>query len=144
MFNEILVPVDLEEESSWRKALPVAIEMCRKFGKKIHLVTVLPTYGMAMVGGYFPKDFEKKAFAETKTRLAAFAKEHVPGDVPVDCTVRQGTIYEEIIDTRAKIGDACDLIVMASHRPQLADYLLGPNAARVLRHSQVTVMVVRE
>jgi len=33
---------------------------------------------------------------------------------------------------------------MASHRPQLADYLLGPNAARVLRHSKVTVMVVRE
>ncbi|MEJ2121075.1 MAG: universal stress protein [Alphaproteobacteria bacterium] len=144
MFKEILVPVDLEEESSWRKSLPVAIEMCRKFGKKIHLVTVLPTYGMAMVGGYFPKDFEKEVFAETETRLAAFAKEHVPDDVPVDCIVRQGTIYQEIIDTRAKLGKACDLIVMASHRPQLADYLLGPNAARVLRHSQVTVMVVRE
>ena len=36
MFNEILVPIDLEEESSWRKALPVAVEMCRKFAKKIH------------------------------------------------------------------------------------------------------------
>ena len=58
--------------------------------------------------------------------------------------VAHGTIYEEIIDTRTKLGDACDLIVLASHRPQLADYLLGPNAARVLRHSQVTVMVVRE
>jgi len=144
MFNEILVPVDLEEESSWRKALPVAIEMCRKFAKKIHLVTVLPTYGLAIVGGYFPKDFEKKAFAETEKRLAAFAKEHIPDDVAVDCIVRQGTIYEEIIDARTKLGDACDLIVMASHRPQLADYLLGPNAARVLRHSKVTVMVVRE
>ena len=144
MFNEILVPVDLEEESSWRKALPVAIEMCRKLGKKLHLVTVLPTYGLAIVGGYFPPDFEKNVFAETEKRLAAFAKEHIPDDVKVDCIVRQGTIYEEIIDTRAKLGDACDLIVMASHRPQLADYLLGPNASRVVRHANVTVMVVRE
>ncbi|MDH3232814.1 MAG: universal stress protein [Alphaproteobacteria bacterium] len=144
MFNEILVPIDLEEESSWRKALPVAVEMCRKFGTKIHLMTVVPTYGMALVGGFFPKDFEKKAFAAATDKLAAFAKEHVPEDVPVDCVVRQGTIYEEIVNVRAKLGDACDLIVMASHRPKLEDYLLGPNAARVLRHSKVTVMVVRE
>jgi len=120
------------------------VEMCRKFATKIHLVTVLPTYGMALVGGYFPKDFETKAFAETTKKLAAFAKEHIPDDVPVDCIVRQGTIYEEIVKARAKLGEACDLIVMASHRPQLEDYLLGPNAARVLRHSKVTVMVVRE
>lgn len=144
MFNEILVPIDLEEESSWRKAVPVAVEMCRKFGKKIHLVTVLPTYGLALVGGFFPKDFEKKAFAAVEEKLAAFAKEHVPDDVTVDCIVKQGTIYEEVVNTRAKLGDVCDLIVMASHRPKLEDYLLGPNAARVLRHSKVTVLVVRE
>ncbi|MGI9502166.1 MAG: multicopper oxidase family protein, partial [Geminicoccaceae bacterium] len=35
----------------------------------------------------------------------------------------------DVVNTRAKLGDACDLIVMASHRPQLEDYLLGPNAA---------------
>jgi nucleotide-binding universal stress UspA family protein len=144
MFNEILVPVDLEEESSWRKALPVAVEMCRKFGKKIHLIAVLPTYGMAIVGGFFPEDFEKKAFAAAQEKLAALAKEQIPEDVAVDCIVRQGTIYEEIVNARAKLGDACDLIVMASHRPKLEDYLIGPNAARVLRHSKVTVMVVRE
>jgi len=144
MFNEILVPIDLDEESSWSKALPTAVEMCRKFGQKIHLMTVLPTYGMSIVGGFFPKDFEKKAFAAATEKLAAFAKEHVPDDVPVDCIVAKGTIYEEIVNARAKLGDACDLIVMASHRPKLEDYLLGPNAARVLRHSRVTVMVVRE
>lgn len=144
MFKEILVPVDLEEESSWRKALPVAVEMCRKFGTKMHLMTVVPTYGMSLVGGFFPKDFEKKAFTATEEKLAAFAKEHVPGDVSVDCIVQQGTIYEEVVKTREKLGTACDLIVMASHRPKLEDYLLGPNAARVLRHSKVTVMVVRE
>ena len=36
-----------------------------------------------------------------------------------------------------------DLIVMGSHRPELADYLLGANAAKVVRHADCSVMVVR-
>ena len=36
-----------------------------------------------------------------------------------------------------------DLIVMGSHRPELRDYLLGPNAARVVRHAPCSVVVVR-
>ena len=46
-----------------------------------------------------------------------------------------------ILDLAEKIG--ADLIVMASHRPELKDYLLGPNAARVVRHAECSVMVVR-
>jgi len=33
--------------------------------------------------------------------------------------------------------------VLASHRPDLKDYLLGPNAARVVRHADRSVFVVR-
>ena len=33
---------------------------------------------------------------------------------------------------------------MSANRPELKDYLLGPNAARVVRHSDVSVLVVRE
>ncbi len=35
-------------------------------------------------------------------------------------------------------------IVMASHRPELRDTLIGPNAARVMRHANASVLVVRE
>ena len=38
----------------------------------------------------------------------------------------------------------CDLIVMASHNPVLKDYLLGPNSARVVRHADCSVLVVRD
>ncbi|MBT6187404.1 MAG: universal stress protein, partial [Rhodospirillales bacterium] len=31
-----------------------------------------------------------------------------------------------------------------SHRPALKDYLLGPNAAQVVRHADVSVLVVRD
>jgi nucleotide-binding universal stress UspA family protein len=33
---------------------------------------------------------------------------------------------------------------MGSHRPELSDYLLGPNAGKVVRHAKCSVMVVRE
>ena len=50
-------------------------------------------------------------------------------------------VYQVILETAAKIG--ADLIVMASHRPKPMDYLLGPNAAKVVRHAKTSVLVVR-
>ena len=55
--------------------------------------------------------------------------------------VRFGSIYREIL-AQAK-EDKSDLIVIGCHRPDLADYLLGPNAARVVRHASCSVFVVR-
>lgn len=56
--------------------------------------------------------------------------------------VGRGTVYEEILRIAGEIGS--DLIVIGSHRPELKDYLLGPNAARVVRHADCSVLVVRE
>ncbi len=53
-----------------------------------------------------------------------------------------GKIYQQILETAKRIG--ADLIVMGSHRPELKDYLLGPNASRVVRHAGCSVMVIRE
>ena len=55
--------------------------------------------------------------------------------------IAQGTIYEEII--RAGDEISADLVIVAAHRPSLQDYLLGPNATRVVRHFKRSVLVVR-
>ena len=49
----------------------------------------------------------------------------------------------EAVHTFKETGNI-DLIIMASHRPELQDYLLGPNAARVVRHANCSVLVVRD
>ena len=141
MYNNILLTVDLNQESSWEKALPIAIEYCQAFEARLHVMTVVPDFGMPIVAGYFPDDFAKKALAETKKHLDAFVKDKVPNEVSAAVIIRQGTVYEVILAV-AKGIDA-DLIVMASHRPELKDYLLGPNAARVVRHADQSVLVVR-
>ncbi|NIO41964.1 MAG: universal stress protein, partial [Burkholderiales bacterium] len=55
----------------------------------------------------------------------------VPKGIDVDGVVALGTIYDEIVKMAKQIS--ADLIVMASHRPGLQDYLIGPNATRVIR-----------
>jgi nucleotide-binding universal stress UspA family protein len=65
-----------------------------------------------------------------------------PSDLVPNIHIGSGSIYKEILRV-AKEAHA-DVIVMASHRSELSDYLLGPNAARVVRHADCSVMVVRE
>ena len=142
MFKNVLLPLDLGEASSWKKALPVALDVCRNYGATLSIITVVPDFGMSVVSQYFPEDFEEKATQHTLDALHAFSRDHVPDDIPVKHVVAHGTIYEEVLAAAREIG--CDLIVMSSHRPKLKDYLLGPNAARIVRHADCSVTVVRD
>ena len=141
MYSKILVPIDLAQESSWSTALPVATRIAQSDGAELHVMTVIPDLGMSIVGTYLPDDAEAKALDEAKAKLKAFLEAHAPEGVTVKGHVAKGTIYQEIIHAADALG--CDLIVLASHRPELKDYLLGPNAARVVRHARQSVHVVR-
>ncbi len=142
MFKEILLPVDLGDPGSSKKALSVAIELSQSAGARLHVLTVVPGFGMSIVSQYFPKDFEKNVVEETEKQLAAFVVQRLPPEIEAQSMVALGTIYEEILGAAKRIG--ADLIVMAAHRPGLQDYLLGPNASRVVRHFKGSVMVVRD
>ncbi len=142
MYKKILLPIDLDQESSWHKALPTALELCRAWGASLHVMTVVPSFGMSMVSQYFPKGYEKEMREKTMASLQDFVRENVPEGTPVQRIVGEGTIYEVILQMADKVG--ADLIVLDSHRPQLKDYLLGPNAARVVRHATCSVLLVRD
>jgi len=141
MFKNVLLPVDLGHESSWSNALPAALVQCRISEACLHLATILPDYGMPIVAQYFPKGFNEKAGKKILKELRSFANQHIPKDIECRCAVGQGNIYESIL----KIADnsKADLVVVASGRPELANFLLGPNTDRIVRHAKCTVMVVR-
>lgn len=142
MFQHILLAIDLEDKGSWEKVVPEATNYASKFGSIIHIMTVVPNFGMSIVGSFFPKEHEGKMLEDAKTRLHAFAKQHIPAGISVQHIVGHGTAYEEILRMQKKLK--CDLIIMGAHRPKMQDYLLGPNAARVVRHAECSVMVVRD
>lgn len=142
MYKHILVPVDLNDETSWQKTLPTALEMCRAFGATLHLMTVIPEIGLhTAVTQYFPNDYEEEIRRQVHDDLHAFSARHVPAGTRVQHIIAYGKVYKEILDA-AKLVKA-DLVIMGAHHPELEDYLLGPNAARVVRHAGCSVMVVR-
>ena len=144
MFRNIVVPIDLDEESSWSRALPVAVDYARHAAAKLHVVTVVPDrlLKMTVVTQLIPEGYEEKLINDAKERLSQLIEAKVPDDLDVRQAVRRGSVYREVI--RYARDAQADLIVMAAHRPDLADYLLGPNAAQVVRHADCSVWVIRE
>ncbi|MCC5989090.1 MAG: universal stress protein [Pararhodobacter sp.] len=137
----ILLPIDLSDEGSWRKPLHEALALLGE-GGVLHVACVLPDFGMSQVSNFFGRDYEKKALHALGGALTEWVNANVPEGVEVHPHVLHGSIYDEILRAAAKLG--VDAIIMGSHRPELKDYLLGPNAARVVRHARCSVYVVRD
>ena len=135
-------PVDLGQEASWRKALPFAIDLAQRYGASLHVMTVVPDHGFHYVSQFFPEGYEEKMLQDADERLHALVRERVPADLDVQHIVAHGTIYREIVAAASRI--AADAIVMASHTPDVADVIIGPNAERVLHHFPRSVLIVRE
>lgn len=141
MYKRIMVPIDTGASSSWSHALPVAIELAKTFKAKLTLMSVAPDMHYPTVAQYFPADANKQLLEDVRKALQEIEENEVPNSVECDAVVAQGSIYDQILSTAKDVS--ADLIVMASHRPELSDYLIGPNAARVVRHADISVMVVR-
>jgi nucleotide-binding universal stress UspA family protein len=140
MFKSILLPIDLNEPGSWARALPAALEAAKVTGGKLHVVTVAPDVN-TQVAPYFPTDVNQQLLKKATEELSAWVKKNVPAGTAVKQLVRQGGIYREILNAAKETG--ADLVVMASHKPGVRDYLLGANAAHVVRHFSHSVLIVR-
>lgn len=136
----ILLPVDIFHDDGWQDALNHAVNLAKQNGATIHALVVIPDFGMALVGSFFPDGFSSNALTEATSKLAEFVAKNLDG-MDVTTHVKHGTVYKEILACADAID--ADMIVMASHRPEMKDYLLGPNAARVVRHAHQSVTVIR-
>ena len=117
--------------------------MARQTDGTVRLVNVLPMTPV-MLAEYVPPDFEVQQRKSAEEALAIIAKESGLEPARVSTAVRQGGIYQEILE-EAKAFSA-DLIVMSSHRPQrhaMRTYFLGSNAGHVVRYAKCSVLVVR-
>lgn len=141
MSRKVLLPIDLNAPMSWLKPLAEAQMMLAK-GGELHVVSVLPDFGLSMVGTFFKAGFEQTALHQFSEALRAWVRQNVPGAIDVHPHVLHGNIYDEILRAADKLD--VDVIILAAHRPEAADYLLGPNAARIVRHAKQSVYVVRD
>ncbi len=143
MSNSILVAVDINRPVQEALVLKAAAKLAAVDGASLDVITVLPDYGSSFVGSFFEPDFHDKAVNAAQDALKALVSETLGAatDAEVRHLVTSGKAYEKILDAAEKAGS--DLIVIGAHDPDLHDFLLGPNAARVVRHAKASVYVVR-
>ena len=110
---------------------------------QLDVITVVPDYGASVVGAYFEDHHVKTARDDAKRLLAEFCVAAVGAErnAKIRHVISIGKVYEEVL--KAAKHDKADLIVIGANSPDLKDYLLGPNAARVVRHAKSSVYVVR-
>ncbi len=139
MFSKILVPVDLSLTDETRKLLQKAKTLSDQWDSEVHVVTVIPNVGMPIVGSYMDASFEEKAKTETEAELS---RQIAASGLSAQHYVLIGTVYDRVIALSNKLD--VDLLLIAAHQPDLKDYLLGSNAARLVRHSDKSVLVLRD
>ena len=143
MYKQILVPVDLSDPELAKPALATAVMMAGQSGGAVRLINVMPLTPV-MLAEYVPADFEAQQRKSAEEALTIVAKETGLDPAQVSAAVRQGGIYQEILEEANAMK--ADLIVMTSHRPQrpaVRTYFLGSNAGHVVRYARCSVLVVR-
>ncbi|MCP5072773.1 MAG: universal stress protein [Rhodobacteraceae bacterium] len=142
MFKSILLPVDLGNSQTSERAAQAAVGLAQSDGAALIVLNVVPDFGMALVGSYFDETHQAKMHEQADAQLAEWISQLDSGDLEVQGLVVSGSIYDQIINQANELG--CDAIVLGAHRPELKDYLLGPNASRVVRHAAQSVFVIRD
>jgi nucleotide-binding universal stress UspA family protein len=140
MFKTILVPVDLAEIETAKPAIDKAVELAQSFDGTLRLIYVRSIVPVTYME-FMPPTFDEGQQDEAETRLADLAaKVDLPTE-RVSAVVHLGSVYNEVLDEAEKTG--ADLIVIGSHRPTMATFLLGSNASTIVRHAKCSVLVVR-
>ncbi len=144
MNQNIVALVDLDDENSWHKALPTAIDHAKHVEARLHVLTIVPDgmLRMSVVAQTIPEGYEQRITDAAKERLSALVQEHATKGVKVEPAVRVGSVYREALNFARDCG--AELIVMGAHKPGMADYLLGSNASQIVRHAKCSVWVVRD
>ncbi|MEM7720189.1 MAG: universal stress protein [Pseudomonadota bacterium] len=137
MYQKILVPVEPSHAERHQDALEMALALRADESAEVIAVTVIePMPGYFAAADMLP-DLQLKAAQETLKTVSSLL-----GDgQSVKTKIVHGNAANEI-NAFAKAQGA-DCIVIGSHKPELADYLLGSTAARVVRHAPCSVLVMR-
>jgi universal stress protein F len=141
MYNNILLPIDIEHTAESAKALSVAVDEVQRSKGKLTVMTGAPGFGSPLVASYFEAGAVKGALHEVARQLKQFVDDNVPDGVEVNAVVAEGNPAERIL--KQEQTDKIDLIVIASHNSQIELIVLGSCAAKVVRHSQCTVTVAK-
>lgn len=141
MTRTVLVAIDLTQPEDQKAVLKRARQLADIEGATLSVVSVLPDYRMSMISTFFSDDHTHEMTEEARVAQHKFVTETVGQDDETQHVIRMGKTFEEILITAEDLD--AQLIVIGAHKPNLRDYLIGPNAAQIARHANCSVYIVR-
>ncbi|MAU19655.1 MAG: universal stress protein [Martelella sp.] len=136
MFTKIIVPVDISTLDKGADIFRKAASLLDEGGKitLLHVVEEVPSY----LAIDMPADLIANATDEAQDKLVKLRDDT---GIDAEIELRSGPPAREILACAKERG--ADLIIIASHRPDFSNYLLGSTADRVVRHAVCSVLVRR-
>ena len=137
MFTSIMVPVDLRHPQQMERSLKIAGDMARLYGG-----TVIYTAVSAATPGdlaHNPDEFAAK--------LAEFAGEQAQlhgittATHPIISHDPTADLDEHLLEAASEVS--ADLVVMATHMPNITDYIWPSHGGRLAAHAVCSVLLVR-
>lgn len=144
MYKSILVPIDISEVELTKLVIPHVQQNSAINIAKVHFLTVIPSlpYYSTLGIAYSAEvpDINELQY-EALSKLNEIVKQFRLPENKFETHAIAGSPKDQIL----KLADAinADLIIIASHRPDVSTYLLGSNAGAVVRHAKCPVLVVR-
>ncbi|AKJ41831.1 universal stress protein UspF [Pragia fontium] len=145
MYHTILVPIDISNPELTQLVIShVEAQVSLNSTARVHFLTVIPIFpyysslGLGYSGELFDKD---KLKSEALLQLTEAIKDfNIPED-RIEKHLATGAPKDGILKLAESIQ--ADIIIVASHRPSITTYLLGSNAAAIVRYAKCSVLVIR-
>ncbi|AYD00143.1 universal stress protein [Neorhizobium sp. NCHU2750] len=136
MYKTILVAVDTAQMEKAERIFLQAGQLAAAGGRvlMVNVVEELPAYVVSDLSVDMLVDARNKA----EGQLLELQKKT---GVKADIEIRQGSPAKEIL-AAAETAEA-DLIIIASHVPDLTNYIIGATADRIVRHAKCSVLIDR-
>ena len=136
MYQKIIVAIDLAQIEKGEKIIKRAEKLVAADGEIIlvNVVEELPNYLAIDVS----VDILQRSQEEAEEQMALLLKAAPRADRAV---IRNGAPAREILALADEVS--ADLIIIASHRPDVTNYFIGATADRVVRHANCSVLIER-
>lgn len=142
IMKTILVPVDFSKHSEY--ALEVAASIAKNNNANIVAVHMLGLSNAFLSNDEAEEVFDTMYYMKlAKKRFSEFLNKPYLKDIEVTETIRKYKVFSEINEIAKEFQT--DLIVMGSHGVAgFSDIFIGSNTEKVVRSSEIPVMVIKE
>ncbi|MEB8388050.1 universal stress protein [Rhodobacteraceae bacterium KMM 6894] len=137
MFKKILAPVDLAHQGALAKALKCTADLANQYDAEVVFVGVTAATPSSLA--HNPQEYGEKlaAFAAAQGQEHGFrASSH-----PVVSHDPTADLDDALLKATGETG--ADLVVMASHLPNVLDHVWPSNGGKIAEHAKCSVFVVR-